>query len=250
MTGITTSDIVVTSLVGDSTSRRRLQASGPYVLTNYTVTYDYASLGFPNPNSAYVSIANELTSSIEVGNFTSLLRLYGNILGCVYLSNASSDSVFVSQPTVIVVNNVDSPTPSPTAGISSPDSSLSSGLIAGVVIVLLVALGSIGGIAYYWFVLRKKKSAFAKWDNYYNNYNQTDRMSRSSNSTVSDLRRSSARKSEHGIFDDDFYKESSSQPFEFVNVSINNSKREKSKQKIVKANIIISYLRLPLKIIL
>ena len=240
MTGVTSTDIVVTAISGsNSPSRRHLLSSAPYVSVNYTVTFNYAILGYSSPTSAYNSLSTQLSTSIQVGNFTTYLRTYGSILGCTYLSNASSSSVYISAP-VVVPDSVNSPTESPIGAASASSSStLSAGAVAGVVIVLVVALGSLGGVAYYWKVLRKKKSAFAKWDSYYSRYNQSERGSEQSSrsSSFTDSRRGSARRPEslrpESLNLEDEFSRATDQ-FDFVNVSIDASKREKSKQKIQK----------------
>ena len=237
MTGVTTSDIVVTALTSiqsqSTTSSVKAMASSSQsasVAVNYTVTFDYEILGFSSPMTAYSSLTSQLTVAVQKGNFTSYLQTYGNILGCTYLSSASSNTVSESQIVIVVPSSLNSPTSSP-IGIQSTGSSatLSSGAVAGVVIVLILALGSIGGVAYYYFVIRNKRSAFSRWANYYTN-GERDSFSSSRSSGVGEFRQSSSRRSEAQSFEEDFSRPTEN--FDFVNVSIDASKREKSKQKI------------------
>ena len=235
MDGVTTSDIVVTGLSsGQSQSSisdmiRITSSQSQFVLVNYTVTYYYQMLGFSSPMTAYSSLSNQLTTSVQIGNFTLYLQTYGDILGCTYLSDASSDEVSTSEPVVIIPSGLNSPTSSP-IGVQSTGASanLSSGAVAGIVVFLIVALGSVGGVLYYYFVI-KKRSAFSRWAEYYTNGDRESfRSSRSSGMT--DVRKSSLRRSEAQSIEEDFA--GPTDTFDFVNVSIEASKREKSKQKI------------------
>ena len=152
MPSISSSDVQIiskTSGTYSNSSRRQLLLLTPYVTVNYTVTFNSAALGYNSTAAAYASLSNQLQSSVQRGNFTQYLRVFGNNLGCSYLGNASSSCINIGPLEVI---NSAAPTSTPVVANNSNNSNgsqVSAVVVAGLVVIIVVALSVIAAAIYY-----------------------------------------------------------------------------------------------------
>eukprot|EP01036_Dinobryon_divergens_P033117 gene33118-42834_t len=141
--------------------RRRLLSLTPYVVVNYTVTFDSALLGYTSTADAYASLSSLLQSSVQSGNFTQYLRLFGSDLGCSYLGNASSSKIQIG-PLVVVNSAVPTLTPVVSNANNNNGAQVSIGVAIGLAIATLVLLITIA-VAIYYKLLKKDTALEDNW---------------------------------------------------------------------------------------
>ncbi len=140
MDGITAADVVVNSVTNTATHRRRLQSSPSACSVLYAVNYNLAALGYINdPNAAYLSLTQQLNSSIFTGAFDTNLHTNAALVGATSLLNVNSTAATASNYTSTAVVNGDGGDNNNGGGLSDTYIIIIA-VVGGVVLLVLCAL--------------------------------------------------------------------------------------------------------------
>lgn len=170
MNGITPNDVHVNSVQNAPSSRRgRLltSTSSQSVIVNYTVVFEtMMAAAYPDVLSAYYTLSQQLETAVVNGNFTLYMQTFARELGCTVLFNATSNTLFISQPSIYYASST-YPTGRPTIKAAASANTLSLGGVVGGSIAALIAVAVVGYGVYYYVTGKNKSSAFDKWNQHY-----------------------------------------------------------------------------------